>query len=146
MTASIVRDFCPRCAIKHLGQAAILLREAKMGYPHHVWYACAHMAEAADEIVDRMPNEANIIRNARVRLERSLAETAGRILYLPDFSQLMYLVAHGGLLEEVTQTQGEGDGQFRTDTRDPGTDTPDNPASGGRETEATAQAPGAEGY
>lgn len=88
------RDFCPRCAIKHLSQARALLKERDKGYPHHVWYAIGHLAEAEDEIVERMPEEAGEIRAARVALERNPKD-------LLDFEALMYMVAHGGMLEEV---------------------------------------------
>jgi hypothetical protein len=96
----IDRDFCARCAIKHLGKAKILMDESKLGYPHHVWYAMANMSEAEDEIVDRMPEMAAEIRLARLSLQTGLQE--GKT---PDvnFTQLMYKVAEGALLEEVTK-------------------------------------------
>lgn len=92
------RDFCPRCAVKHLAQARALLKERFKGYPHHVWYAMGHMAEAEDEIIDHMPEEAKSIRLSRVKLEKSLA---GNFPFAPDFFTLMMEVAQGGLLEEV---------------------------------------------
>jgi hypothetical protein len=64
------------------------------------------MAEAEDEIINMMPEEANEIRRARVRLEKSLTLEAG--LDIPDFKQLMYQVAHGALLEEVQDGKGDG--------------------------------------
>ena len=51
MNDELHREFCPRCAIKHLAKAHILLNESKLGYPHHVWYAMGNMSEAEDEIV-----------------------------------------------------------------------------------------------
>jgi hypothetical protein len=100
------RDFCPRCAIKHLGKASILLKEAKLGYPHHVWYAMANMSEAEDEIVDMMPAEAEAIREARLNVQTSLTDGTR---FIPDFDSLMTMVAEGGLLEEVMDTQTELD-------------------------------------
>lgn len=94
------RDFCPRCAIKHLAQARALLKERDKGYPHHVWFAIGHMAEAEDEIVERMPDEARRIRDARVLLEKDLQGFV-------DFKDLMHTVATGGMLEEVCY-DGEG--------------------------------------
>ena len=88
------REFCPRCAIKHLAQARVLLREREKGYPHFVWNAIGHMAEAEDEIVERMPTEALLIRNERTRLDKDLRASI-------DFKSLMYAVAKGGMLEEV---------------------------------------------
>lgn len=96
------RDFCPRCAIKHLAQARCLLLEVKQGYPHHIWYALGHMAEAADEIVEMMPTEALAIREARLELE-ARALKAGERGFLPDIKGLMYMVAKGALLEEVQE-------------------------------------------
>lgn len=92
----MTRDFCPRCSIKHLAQARALLKERRKGYPHHVWYAIGHMAEAEDEIIDRMPDEARAIRDARLTLEKDTDKPV-------DFEELMYMVARGGLLEEVTE-------------------------------------------
>ncbi len=94
------REFCPRCAIKHLAQARALLKERDKGYPHHVWYAVGHMAEAEDEIVERMPEEALLIRKERMRLEKDLRACV-------DFEGLMYAVARGGMLEEVAEMEGE---------------------------------------
>ena len=98
MSEEMHRDFCPRCAIKHLGKASILLKEAKLGYPHHVWYAMANMSEAEDEIVDMLPEEAEDIRSSRIQVQEAL--TKGEV-FVPDFDRLMTLVAEGGMLEEV---------------------------------------------
>ena len=94
----MTRVFCARCGIKHLGQAAILLKESCMGYPLHVYYALAHMAEAADELVSVMPEEANSIRDERLKVENSLRMG---IPYIPDFDRLLLLVAEGAMLEET---------------------------------------------
>ena len=92
------RDFCARCGIKHLSQAAILLKESRMGYPLHVYYALGHMAEASDELVAMMPDEANMIREERLKVEDGL-KTGKQ--YMPDFDRLLMLVAEGALLEET---------------------------------------------
>ncbi len=92
------RDYCVRCGIKHLGQAKILMDEARLGYPHHVWYAMSHMAEAEAETVSMQPEDAAAIREERLRIQASL-DTG--ILYVPDFRALMTRVAEGGLLPEV---------------------------------------------
>lgn len=91
------RNFCPRCAIKHLAQARVLLLETRKGYPLHVWYAIGHMAEAEDEIISRMPDEALEIRNQRMLLEKDLHAPI-------DFDTLMISVAKGGMLEEGEPT------------------------------------------
>jgi hypothetical protein len=95
------RDFCPRCAVKHLGKAAILLKESKLGYPHHVWYAMANMSEAEDEIVDMLPDEAQAIREERIKLQDTFAKSEGKKFHVPEFKKLMYAVAKGGMLEET---------------------------------------------
>ena len=94
------RPTCARCAIKHLGQAAILLKESRLGYPLHVYYAMAHMAEASDELVELMSDEANMVRDERIKVEASLRDEGKRV-YVPDFNVLLKLVAEGGLLEET---------------------------------------------
>ena len=98
MNEKINREFCPRCAIKHLGQAAILLKEARKGYPHHVWYALAHMAEAEDEIIEFMPDEANAIRDVRKTIEDSLNTDEWA---KPSMSELMQRVAVSAMLPEA---------------------------------------------
>ena len=98
------REQCTRCAIKHLGQARALMLEVKKGYPEHVWYALGHMAEAEDEIVEIQPEAAEVIRTARVKIEKELSESTLEMKYLgtpPDWKSLMQIVAHDGMLEEV---------------------------------------------
>ena len=80
MKPQIRREFCARCAIKHLAQARALILEVSKGYPHHVWYAIGHMAEAEDEIVELMPDEAGKIRERRLRLEHLFQERQERLL------------------------------------------------------------------
>lgn len=96
---------CPKCSIKHLGQAkacaklaTLLLAEARVlgfeslkGYPHHYWDALGHMAEAEDEIILIMPEEAEAIREARKRWEEDSCK-------FPDFRKLMYMVNDGAML------------------------------------------------
>ena len=98
------RDFCPRCAIKHLAQARALLLETKKGYPHHVWYALGHIAEAEDELVTHMPEEVAEIRRARLEVEQHLL-IEGNQEFMPDINGLLYIVAKGALLEEVQEDQ-----------------------------------------
>lgn len=94
------RSFCPRCAIKHLGKAKILMDEARLGYPHHVWFALANMSEAEDEIVAHMPEQAEKIRLARKELEEHIVDYGE---HLPDFVDLMYEVAREAMLPEVEE-------------------------------------------
>ncbi len=92
------RKTCARCAVKHLGQAAVLMKETRLGYPLHIYYALAHMAEASDELVDLMPEEANAVRDERIKIEDGLRSGSP---YTPDFDRLLLLVAEGGMLEET---------------------------------------------
>jgi len=50
-----MRESCLECVCKHLGQAAVLLHEAKKGYDYHLIYAMGHLAEAEDESAARFP-------------------------------------------------------------------------------------------
>jgi len=101
MSSNIVRDPCTRCAIKHLGQAKILMDESQLGYPHHVWYAMAHMAEAEAEILDIQPEDAALIRESRIKIQDSLDSGDKEKVHVPDFLWLMFSVGVGGLLPEV---------------------------------------------
>ena len=87
-------------AVTLLAKAGLLGKEAKLGYPLHLWLMLANMSEAEDEIVDLMPEEAAAIREERLAVESAMR--AGDTSYRPDFKKLMYLVAEGGLLEEVS--------------------------------------------
>ena len=46
-----MRESCFDCARKHIGQALVLLIEAKLGYPEYKWLAIGHLAEAEAETV-----------------------------------------------------------------------------------------------
>ena len=98
MSEDIVRDQCTRCAIKHLGQAKILMDESELGYPHHVWYALGHMAEA--EILEVQPEDAAAIREARILIQDNFDKPRSRWGYV-YFDELMTYVAKGGLLPEA---------------------------------------------
>lgn len=104
MTANVERDFCARCAIKHLAKAKIQMDEMRLGYPHHIWYALGNMSEAEDEIVSHMPDEASAIREERLKVQQGLIDGKP---YVPDFTKLMYTVAKGAMLEEVQDTFDE---------------------------------------
>jgi len=53
------------CVLKHLGQASVLLDEAKLGYPEHRWLAVGHLAEAESESLSDYPVLAQSIRETR---------------------------------------------------------------------------------
>jgi|LSQX01.2.fsa_nt_gb hypothetical protein len=96
---TMTRDFCARCAIKHLGKAKILMDEHCLGYPHHVWYAMANMSEAEDELLTLLPDLAVKVRSKRIKLEQSLHNQTQ--LEVPPFTELMYEIAYAALLPEV---------------------------------------------
>jgi len=103
MSEQLKREQCTRCAVKHLGQARALMLETKKGYPHHIWYAMGHMAEAEDEISEIQPECATMIRESRVKLEDQLKHSTVENFNgeMPDFKKLMYAVAEDGMLEET---------------------------------------------
>lgn len=102
MSNPMNREFCPRCSIKHIAQARALMKEISKGYPEHVWYAMGHLAEAEDEIVDYMPEEANTIRDQRLQMQQALdASAEAPEYYVPDFQHLLRTVAEGAMLPEA---------------------------------------------
>ncbi len=88
----MTRKFCPACALKHIAQARALMMETRKGYPTHVAFAMGHMAEAEDELVDRMPRTLEEIRKERLKLQ---ADPLG---YMPDWEFLTRLIAVDGML------------------------------------------------
>lgn len=63
------RPSCAWCVMKHLTQAAVLLQEASLGYPAHVFYAFGHLGEAESEAVDSWPDLAERIRAERLKIQ-----------------------------------------------------------------------------
>ncbi len=49
-------------------QALVLLGEANQGYPEHFFLAIGHLAEAADELIQKYPEQANSVRSERLKL------------------------------------------------------------------------------
>lgn len=70
-----MRKSCPRCTVKHLSQAMILMDEAELGYPEHRYLAIGHLAEAESEALFKWPSVAHMIRDVRKLYE--LGETRG---------------------------------------------------------------------
>lgn len=77
-------ETCFECAIKHLGQAYVLLKESKLGYPIHKYYAIGHMAEAESELAEKYSHLGESIREAR----KILFETNTT----PDFESLINMI------------------------------------------------------
>ena len=61
--------YCKNCTRKHLGQAMVLLHEARFGHPSHLWLVVGHLAEAEREICDLSVSLANKIRETRHLIE-----------------------------------------------------------------------------
>lgn len=61
------RPPCLDCVRKHLGQAAVLMDEARQGYPLHRWLAIGHLSEAASEILAAVPAFAEELRKHRLK-------------------------------------------------------------------------------
>lgn len=70
------RGTCLDCVRKHVAQAAILLDETLLGYPHHRWYAAGHLAEAESESLLEHPELAKEIRKARLVIMKSHQDAA----------------------------------------------------------------------
>jgi len=65
----IERDPCIECALKHLGQARAIFKETKKGYPHFPVFVWGHMAEAEDELLEGHTEQANLIRDERIKYQ-----------------------------------------------------------------------------
>jgi len=65
-----MRSSCPDCVRKHIAQAIVLLAEARLGYPTHVWLAMAHIAEAEQESIEKWPEIAFYLREQRLNVQR----------------------------------------------------------------------------
>lgn len=92
------RIVCPRCALKHVGQARALLLETHKGYPYHVVYAAGHLAEAEDEIVLQMPDTAETIRAHRLALESDPT-------YVPNWERIINAIVVDGMLPGAEEIQ-----------------------------------------
>jgi len=77
----MARGTCLDCVRKHIAQAAILMDEAALGYPHHRWFAAGHLAEAESESRGEYPGLAQFIRVARLGIMTSARE--------PNFDDLI---------------------------------------------------------
>ena len=65
-----MRDPCIDCVVRHLAQAHVLLEEAAMGYPNHVYLAIGHIAEASEEIRGISQDMALDLRRLRKQIEQ----------------------------------------------------------------------------
>lgn len=69
-----MRSFCMHCTLKHIGKAIVLLSEAKLGYPEHLYIAIGNLSEAEDECLIEHPELAERIREIRLRIEDDINE------------------------------------------------------------------------
>ncbi len=75
-----MRPSCLDCAIKHVGQAIVLVSEAKQGYPEHLYLGMAHLAEASAELLADFPAYAALIRTERLTITVTEAECKPRLM------------------------------------------------------------------
>ena len=61
-----MRETCLLCVSKHIALAIVLINEAALGYPLHLWLAVGHLAEAEAECVSEFPKLAENIRKTRI--------------------------------------------------------------------------------
>ena len=69
-----MRESCILCGLKHVSKAIILLSEAQLGYPMHLYLALGNLSEAEDELVDEYPDLATEIRNLRLDIMEDVSE------------------------------------------------------------------------
>lgn len=67
-----MRDSCFQCALKHISESEILMREALMGYAMHSHLAVGHMSQAEAELLKDCPDMAHIIRAERINYMNGL--------------------------------------------------------------------------
>jgi len=89
----VTREACALCGIKHLSQSRALMKEQYKGYPLSIYFTYGHMAEAEDELLERMPVEANRIRDERIKLQEDHT-------YKVPFANLMLVIAEAAMLPE----------------------------------------------
>ena len=63
-----MRTTCLFCTTKHVGQAIVLISEACLGYPEHIYIAVGHLAEAETECCSQFPELAKKIRTVRLAI------------------------------------------------------------------------------
>ena len=68
-TSGIKRDPCIECALKHLGQARAIFNETHKGYPAFPVFVWGHMSEAEDELITEHIEQANLIRDERIKYQ-----------------------------------------------------------------------------
>lgn len=62
-----MRKSCLDCTAKHLGSAAVFIKECMMGYPNYWGYVLGELDHAADECLRGCPRLAMAIREHRLR-------------------------------------------------------------------------------
>jgi len=117
------RKSCIYCVLKHVAQAAVLLDEARLGYPLHKWYAVGHLAEAESEGRVDWPELTEKIRDFRLEIMRTDKE--------PDWEEpssdllLMEVCVFGDIQEDTVLDNKKNSKQIivkdgkilKTDTR-----------------------------
>lgn len=117
-----MRKTCLECVMKHLGSAAVFIKEYEMGYPNYKGYVYGELDHAADECFEKYPSLAMCIREHRL----NWASVEGyKIPFeaLFCFIDTLEKIEPGGdvlLPETVTEglsLDGEGHPIFSMDTR-----------------------------
>lgn len=111
-----MRESCLDCARKHIAQAEILMLEYATGdYPVHKWYAVGHLAEAADEMMEKYPSVAETLRTERLKYMEDDAyqiNTAELISLVSSFDEQ----AVQNELEDMAYLMGEAE-QYQQETQ-----------------------------
>lgn len=97
-----IRESCFDCVMKHLLQAGILMLEYRKSdteeYPLHPRWACAHLAEAEDELVSKDADLARAIRFERIK-------------YQADYNHQIPVEAYVFSILRLIEEEGKSDGE-----------------------------------
>lgn len=109
-----MRESCLDCARKHIAQAEVLMLEYATGdYPVHKWYAIGHLAEAADEMMEKYPSVAEMLRRERLKYmdddnyQVNTAELIELVSSFDEQDQQKELEVMTALMSEAAQYQQE---------------------------------------
>ena len=90
-----MRKSCYDCVRKHLGSAAVFIKEFKMGYPRYDIFVIGELEHAADECLEANRDLANCIREHR-------------ILWMPDQSHAIPFEALSSYIQACVLMEGKG--------------------------------------
>lgn len=110
-----MRKSCYSCVIKHLGSAAVFIKETKMGYPDYDIYVIGELEHAADESLEDNAELAEIIREHRIAWTEDHGHSIPfealnryiRCCMLAEGSDLGHIKAPDDILEGIKDEDGK---------------------------------------